>query len=191
MPGPRPSRSRAATFLLLSVVLAACSSGPELRFEDASALVLQPEDVPSPLVSFAEGPSGGSRRVGDAPASGSRGWIARYRNPDPAAESGALVIESRAEVLPDADAAENVLSELRQDYQGKELPSPALGESAWAVSFTQPSLGSDLTYTATGWREENVVASLVVQAREGKLSPEEVFELAQIQDNRIRRALAA
>jgi hypothetical protein len=201
-------RVRASALFLFALVLGGCVVGDagdkQIGQGGLPKLVLQRGDLPDVWTPFNSG-----RQVrADAPAGPrsdpqrfgrSGGWIARFRRSGSQATSGALVIESRADLFASAAGAKDDLSAARTELGtsvggrpvAKPLKDPTVGEEAFAGTILQRSGGDgipDVRFYLIGWRYRNVVASIFVNGFEGKLTFAQAVELARAQQRRIARA---
>jgi hypothetical protein len=160
--------------------------------------VLQPADLPAVFRRFDEGRQvladdpGGSRS--DTDRFGRRdGWKARYHRPGTAQTSGPLVVESRVDLFESSGGATDDLEAAREDLSAGELEwqpidEPGLGDESFAATVVQPGLGEGVRHYQVYWRDDNVMAFLNVNGFEGRVSFEEVLELARKQEGRISQA---
>jgi hypothetical protein len=191
--------ARSLSLLAFVLVLAACGDGeePTVTRAELPRVVLQPGDLPRVWVRFDEG-----RQIGpDAPpgprADRSRfgrleGWKARFRRPGSSTTSGALVIESRADLFEDVDGAERDYDLLANEpipgaTAGRD-PAPQLGDEALAASFLQGNEQNGVRFYVIAWREDNVVAALAANGFARSFTLEQALALARKQARRLARA---
>jgi len=179
------------------LVVAACGGGEDpISSARLPELVLQPADLPGIWVRFDEGRQGRADALPGQRADADRfgregGWKARYRRPGSADTPGPLVIESRADLFADRGGAEDELDVIR-DGRGASLASgarpitaPSIGHDAVAATVRQGAV----RYYLVAWRQENVVATLVVNGFARSFTLADVERLARKQERRIARAL--
>jgi hypothetical protein len=165
-----------------------CSVGGDPASIDAGALesiVLQQEDVGEPFVSFDAGPL----QIVDRPRGGT-GWKARYRRAGSAKTRGPLVVESRVDRFDDAGAAEDGLAAAVQELRTRgwsDVDSPRIGDEAHSLQQRGEAV-TPVQYFMVVWRHANVVASVTASGFVGKLTLEEVLELARAQQGRTEAA---
>jgi len=123
------------------------------------------------------------------------GWKSRYRRRGTVATRGALVLESRADLFPSADAAEDDLEAYEREFSaeladlgGQLLSGVELGEEAAAVTYTQAGSAQAVRVYRLSWRRANATASLTVNGFEGRLSLRDALALARKQDARLAQA---
>jgi hypothetical protein len=172
---------------------------PAIDSRELRHLVLQPGDLPPVWVRFDHG-----RQVqADAPA-GSRadparfgrldGWKARYRRPGTPTTAGPLVVESRADVFDDSEGADRDLDAFRDDARGgggfsfSLVDAPKLGEESVAGTLLQGSGPTAVRFLVIAWRDENVMASVLVNGFARRTSLANALALARKQQKRIERA---
>jgi hypothetical protein len=194
--------ARSASALAVVLLVAACGGDDDEQTVTRAELprvVLQPADLPRAWVRFDEG-----RQIGpDAPpgprADRSRfgrieGWKARYRRPGSSTTSGALVIESRADLFEDVDGAERDYDLLADapipGTTARRDPAPQLGDEALAASFLQGDEQNGVRFYVIAWRDDNVVASLAANGFARSFTLEHALELARKQARRLARAAA-
>jgi hypothetical protein len=191
---------RLLTLLLLPLALAACMGDeePALVQSDLPTLVLQQEDLSGDWIQFtfnpptrADGPTGA--RADPTRFGRTAGWLARYRRPPDAQESGAFVVESRVDLFETSGGADDELEAARAELMEAEqaVDAPELGDEAAAGEAEQQVLSGGVRFYTFVWRHENVAATLVVQAFEEGFRVEEAVALARRQAERITTALGA
>lgn len=189
---------RRLALLLLPLALAACMGDeePTIVEDDLPTLVLQQEDLRGDWIQFtfnaptpADSPTGA--RADPTRFGRTAGWLARYRRPPEAAQSGAFVVESRVELFESTDGAGEELEAARSELAetGQALETPELGDEAAAGTVEQQVLTGDVRFYTFVWRQRNVAATLVVQAFEEGFAFEDAVALARRQERRILRAL--
>ena len=193
---------RLAVSLLLVVALGACDSGPEpIPKERLRSLVLQPVDVGRGFAQFDEGPQDfldyhpGPRR--DPRRFGREGgWKARFRRSG-SGKTGPLLIESRADVFPDEEAAEEDIDAYEEEFSQtvKEAGERAhlltlspIGDRSTAITFDQGQGSGAVRYFRIAWRERNVTAFVGVSGFASSISASDALRLARAQQRRIRAA---
>lgn len=190
---PRP----VSALIALAALLAACSGadGDAIAESKLSRLVLQPSDLSTTWIRFDEGeqvtadaPPG--RRADPTRFGRSGGWKARYRRPGSPATPGPLVIDSRADLFADAEGAkrdfEALETELNASLGGttRRLDAPHVGDEALAATASQ----GPVRYYSIAWRQQNVVAALLVNGFAVSLSFDHALRLARKQERRIEAA---
>jgi hypothetical protein len=188
---------RALALLTIAVLISGCSLGGDddgvsIEKDQLRTLVLQPEDVPSVFSRFDEGRQGiadtpGGSRSDPARFGRVEGWKSRYRRSGGPMTKGPLVIESRADLFESADGAADELDAIEETGLDP-LDEPELGDDARAFQNHQGGSGEGVRYFLIAWREDNVTAALLVSGFEGKLTLENVLELARKQAGRTSRA---
>ena len=109
------------------------------------------------------------------------------------------MIESRADLFESAADADDELSAAKSEVGtaiGSQAPTepladPALGEEAFAATILQRSGGggiANVRFYLISWRQKNVVARILVNGFEGKLTLAQALDLARAQERRIARA---
>lgn len=188
-----------ARCLALGLVLIAtgCGSGERAAIPESSlsTLVLQQTDVRSGYSEFADGAQSrtdahaGPRK--DAQRFGRLGgWIARFSRAGASITTrGPLVIESRADLFPSADAAKKDLRAYEDEYNAapdelgvERVEPPAIGNDAVAFQFGS---GAD-RFVALAWREANATALVVVEG--STISLADAVELARRQQVHLKAA---
>jgi hypothetical protein len=175
------SAAVAAALLLSCCALVACGSGSERNVQpsEAKRLVLQQRDLGSgyaPIGSGAQNPF--TARTVDPKRFGREGgWFADYRRP-PAVTTGALIVQSVADVFGDAKGARSELAAVRSRLEPNGIPAPRLGDEVVAAKVTGTGKPAAVVYTVA-WRQGNVASSLVVTGLSGKLRLGEVVALAR------------
>jgi hypothetical protein len=188
---------RGACLTLLLLALAGCSLADEdeasIDVGDLERLVLQPGDLPRRYLRFDEG-----RQIAAEAPEGMRsdprrfgrrdGWKARYRGP-----AGTPVIESRADLFESADGAEDELDAARADLEESEVEwspigEPGLGDQSFAATYLQGTETNGVRYYRVVWREDNATASILVNGFAGRLTLEDVIELAEAQQHHLSAA---
>ena len=194
-------RSAASGFVLLSLLLPACSGGAEARVErgEIARLVLQRSDLSRGWFEFGFRP----QATADAPP-GTRsdpsrfgrqgGWIARYRRRVAPTARGPHLIESRVDLFGEPDGARQDLEALADELERgavaeQRVDSPRLGDEAIASTTVQRSLFGDVRYYTVVWRQANVVASVLVNGFGRRISLADAVSVARKQERRIERAL--
>jgi hypothetical protein len=180
--------------LLPAATLVGCDTDENIKASEVRSLVLRPADLSEDFGRFDEGPGNSSGR--EPPPAGraepEAGWVARFRHLDPRNTDGPLVIESRARVFEDEDAAQRDLDEYRRELLSggatEVEAGPELGEEAWAVALQQPALPRAVVYFTVAWRRANVTASVTVQGFDGKITLEDTIALARKQEDRLSAA---
>jgi hypothetical protein len=178
-------------------VVAACGGDdePEITTTELPRIVLQPDDLPKVWVLFDEG----RQARADAPA-GRRsdprrfdrveGWKARYRRAGSVNTPGPLVIESRADLFESGDGAEQDFGLLEEELDAtlpdaaRRVAAPELGDEAVAATLLQGTV----RFYSVAWRQENVVAAILVNGFARALTFEQALELARRQERRIAEA---
>jgi hypothetical protein len=193
MLGLRP----ALALIVLAALLAGCSGGDEdaIAESELPRLVLQPSDLSTTWTRFDEGeqitadaPPG---RRADPTRFGRRdGWKARYRRPGSRATPGPLVIDSRVDLFADAEGAKRDFEELEAELNAslgrttRRLDAPEIGDEALAATASQ----GPVRYYSIAWRQQNVVAALLVNGFAVSLSFDHALRLARKQERRIEAA---
>jgi hypothetical protein len=188
--------------LVLVLGLAGCAygggGGATIDLDELPRTVLQPDDLPAIFQRFDEGRQvladdpGGSRS--DRDRFGRRdGWKARYHRSGTPRTAGPLVIESRVDLFESSGGADDDLEAARQDLGEGELEwqpidEPGLGDESFAATVVEPGLGEGVRHYRVYWRDDNVTAFVNVNGFEGRLTLEEVLELARKQEGRISTA---
>ncbi len=186
---------------IVLVAAAGCGSKNDASIArgELPKLVLQPADLPPVFDRFDEGrqlrhdvvpgPRADPGRFGRL-----EGWKARYRRAGSASTSGALVIESRADLYGADDGAERDLGAYRQEFEGLRtsgalatLPKPAIGEDAVAVELRQ----GDVVYFRIAWREHNATASVNVSGFANRTTVGDALAIARKQAARLHAAVRA
>jgi hypothetical protein len=182
------------------LVLAGCSLGggneASITRSELEQLVLQPDDLPRVFVRFDEGrqisaDAPGGRRSDPSRFDRIEGWKARYRRSGTSRTAGPLVIESRADLFESADGAVEDLETARADLREsapawQPIDEPGLGDESFAATSV---VGGGVRYYQVFWRADNATGALDVNGFDGKLSLEDVLELARKQQRRIARAM--
>jgi hypothetical protein len=192
---------RLLALLTIVALTAGCSlgggdgGGASIEEAQLKMLVLQPEDVGREFLRFDEGRQGTADAPGGSRSDPQRfgrvdGWKARYRRSGSAQTRGPLVIESRADLFESADGAADELEAI-EDNDFDTLDEPELGDDARAFQSPQSGTGGGARYYLIVWREDNVTAWLLVSGFEGKITFENVLELARKQAGRTSRAAQA
>jgi hypothetical protein len=191
---------RLLTLLFLALVLAACMGDeePTLGESDLPNVVLQQEDLRGDWIQFtfnAPTPADGLTGARADPTRFGRtaGWLARYRRPPEAQESGAFVVESRVELFETSDGAKEELEAARSELAetAQPLEPPALGAETVAGQVDQQVLTGDVRFYTLVWRQGNAAATVVVQAFENGFAFPDAVGLARRQERRIAAALEA
>jgi hypothetical protein len=188
--------------LVLVLGLAGCGfgggGGATIEQDQLPRIVLQPADLSAVFRRFDEGRQvladdpGGSRS--DRDRFGRRdGWKARFNRPGTAQTPGPLVVESRVDLFESTGGAKDDLAAARQDLSDSELEwqpidEPGLGDESFAATIVQPGLGEGVRHYQVFWRDDNVTAFLTANGFEGRVTLEEVLELARKQEARIAQA---
>jgi hypothetical protein len=188
--------------LVLVLGLAGCAfdggGGVTIDLEELPSTVLQPADLSVVFQRFDEGRQvladnpGGSRS--DRDRFGRRdGWKARYHRPGGQQTGGPLVVESRVDLFESSSGAVDDLEAAREDLTDDELEwqpidEPGLGDESFAATVVEPGLGEGVRHYRVYWRDDNVTAFVNVNGFEGRLTLEEVLELARKQQERISKA---
>lgn len=121
------------------------------------------------------------------------GWIARLRPSDAATITGALVVESRADVFKTQDGAKSDFAAYRVQLSAtnagelKEFAVAGVAQDAMGVTFTQAG-GRTLRFFRIAWRDRNATASVLVEGFEGDLTQDQAVALAQKQEKHIKGA---
>lgn len=187
---------RWALALLLVLLMTGCMSDSSsgTSRDELADLVLQKGDLPPVFELFDEG-----RQVRADLSTGSRadptrfgrveGWKARYRRAGTPQTGGPLVVESRVDLFDSSGGADDELEAHKLEQEEAEgsrlLRAPVLGDEAFAVTLTQPGASSLVRFYLVAWREGDVAASLFVNGFEGKLTFEQVLDLARKQQRRL------
>jgi hypothetical protein len=180
------------------LVVAGCESSPVIPKGKLDALVLSSADVPTGFSEFSNGAQVRLDNQGTVRSDTGRygregGWIARYRRSDTSVTTGALVIESRADLFKDSGGAKSDLGAYRTVLSRtsgsdlKTIPVTGLGEEATGITFTQPG-GRTLRYFRIVWRYRNATASLTVEGFDGEVNLDDALSLARKQQHRIEAA---
>ena len=190
-------RRAVATLALLAALLAGCMGGDSspIEADELKSMVLQRADMPG-FVQFDEGRQGTADQPPGARNDPTRfgregGWKARYRRPGSATSAGPLVVESRADAFGDADGAADELAAHREALaEGLRLTDdrPGLGDESFVATGTQGSGRFAVRFYLVGWRDQNATASVFANGFEGKVTLEQVVELARKQQGRIEDA---
>jgi hypothetical protein len=178
-------------------LVAGCGGGDEAEITKAELprIVIQPDDLPRVWILFDEG----RQALADAPA-GLRsdprrfdrveGWKARYRRAGSVDARGPLVIESRADLFESGDGAEQDFGLLEGELEAtltdaaRRVAAPELGDEAVAATLLQGTV----RFYSVAWRQDNVVAAILVNGFARALTFEQVIELARRQERRIAQA---
>jgi hypothetical protein len=194
-------RVHAVLPLVLAALLGGCSGGDERAIAESKlpTLVLQPGDLSKVWQQFDEGkqvradaPSG--RRADPTRFDRKGGWKARYRRAGTPATPGPLVIESRADLFGDSDGAKKDFGTLADDLDAglggpvKRLEAPELGEEAVAAEALQGTGPAAVRFYSVAWRQDNVVAAMLVNGFARSLTFDDLLDLARKQQARIQRA---
>jgi hypothetical protein len=120
----------------------------------------------------------------------------RYRRADSAATSGPLVVESRADLFVDGDAARDDFTEIEALLdaflpQATEIDAPELGDESLAASYVEQAADRSVRFYFLAWRHGNVTASLSANGFEGRFALADVLEIARAQERRIASAAEA
>ncbi len=199
---------RSALLLLVTALaLAGCSIGGDdggsasIEVGELKNLVLQPGDVPRVFVRFDEGRQGLAEAPGGSRGQQDRfdrleGWKARYRRAGTRQTKGPLVISSLVDVFESTGGAGDDFEALRTDLLEGDLKwqpvdAPHLGDEAVAMTLTEGSGQTEVTYFVIAWREDNVVASLDANGFGGKITLDDVVSLARKQAQRTSEAVAS
>jgi hypothetical protein len=170
-----------AVLLLACCPLAGCGSHSDSTVDvsDAKGLVLQRRDLPSgytPIGSGAQNPF--TANTVDPKRFGRKGgWFADYRRP-PGVTSGALIVQSEADVFGDSKGARSELAADRSRLEPDALPAPRLGDEAAAGKLAGAGKPAAVVYTVA-WRQGNVASSLVVTGLSGKVRLAQVVAIAR------------
>lgn len=189
------SVSRAARFVAAVVAVVAgtgaagCALGggdsPSVDRDSLETTVLHREDVPGSFASFDEGPL----QMADRPR-GADGWKARYRRAGSASTRGPLVIESRVDRFDDSGAAEESLRTIGRELRTggwTSVDPPAIGDDAHAFRQREEAV-TPVEYVMVVWRHANAIASVTASGFAGKVTLDEVVELARAQQRRLEAA---
>jgi hypothetical protein len=184
-----------ALIVLLSAACAGDDSSP-IEPAELKDVVLQPADLGSGFVRFDEGKQARIDQPGGTLADVERfgredGWKARYRRPGSAATAGPLVVESKVDGFDSSDGAARELAEAREnlpDGLRADEGAPDLGEDAFVATGTEGSGQFAVRSYLVRWRQENAAASLLANGFEGKITREQVLELARRQQQRLADA---
>jgi hypothetical protein len=191
---------RASLLLAALALLGGCSGDGDGAISEGKLpeLVLQPDDLPRVWSQFDEGRQGladapAGRRADPARFGRKGGWKARYRRAGSVRTQGPLVIESRADLFADADGARRDLDALEDDLEASLGGSSKhveadIGEEAVAASALQGTGRRAVRFYSVAWRQDNVVAAMLVNGFASSLTLEEVLRLARRQEERIARA---
>ncbi|MDX6511540.1 MAG: hypothetical protein QOE36_1044 [Gaiellaceae bacterium] len=191
---------RAATILLLAVLVAGCSgssASPKLKSGDLAKLVLQPSDLSKVFDRFDEGrqiradfhpgPRAKPDRFGRQD-----GWKARYKRAGGATTPGPLVIESRADVFGDSGGAKKDLDAYAEEFSGtggaRPVDAPKLGDGSRAFEIGQGTATSGVTYYLIAWRDGRFTASLNVSGFTGRVTFADALALARKQEAHLAAA---
>lgn len=121
------------------------------------------------------------------------GWVSRLRPSDSATASGALVVESRADVFKTLDGAKSDFAAYRVQLSAanagdlKEFAVPGVAQDAMGVTFTEAG-GRTLRFFRIAWRDRNATASITVEGFDGDLTQAQAVGLAQKQERHIKGA---
>jgi hypothetical protein len=196
---------RRLLLLTAVVLLAGCSltggdDGASVEVGELKQLVLQPEDVDPAFLRFDEGKQGLTDLPGGRPAEQGRfgrqgGWKARYRRAGTRQTSGPLVIASLVDVFESTSGAkdefETVQTELRDgELEWQPTDAPRLGDEAVAMSLTQGTGQTKVSFFLVAWRDDNAVASIEANGFGDKITLDDAVALARKQEERIARAAA-
>jgi hypothetical protein len=191
---------RIALPMLLLALGAGCMGGDSAPIErsELKDVVLQPADLPRVFVQFDEGRQVRADQVLGAPGGPTRfgrqdGWQARYRRPGTRMTRGPLVVESKADIFETANGARDELDGDRSALlEGLRVSGEAsgLGDESFVATGTQGSGAFAVRFYLVEWRYENAAASLLVNGFEGKLTRQQVVELARKQQWRMEEAAA-
>ncbi|HEY3187484.1 MAG TPA: hypothetical protein VGJ70_08410 [Solirubrobacteraceae bacterium] len=158
--------------LLVVAALAGCGSHARSGVDASKArtLVLQPSDLPDGYTSIGGGAENPftAREVDPKRFGRKGGWFADYRRPPPAT-TGALIVQSTADVFGDAKGAARELAADR-DRLGADnaVAIPRIGDESLAAKMVGAGTPAALIYTIA-WRQRNVASSVVVTGLNGKL----------------------
>jgi hypothetical protein len=175
------ARSRLPLAALLAVLaLAGCGSHESgVSAAKARKLVLQPSDLPPGYTSIGGGASNPFTAGSADPTRFGRkgGWFADYRRP-PAVTTGALIVQSAADVFGDAKGAARELAADQRRLAANAIPAPGVGEESFASRVMGAGKPAAVVYTLV-WHQRNVTSSLVVTGLDGKLRIGQVVALAR------------
>jgi hypothetical protein len=181
---------------MLVAFIAACSGGDGGAIGESKLprLVLQPSDLPETFIRFDEGeqvpadaPSG--RRADPTRFDRKGGWKARYRRTE-IERPGPLVVESRADLFEGEEDAKRDFDLLAEDLSrslggvSEQLEAPGVGAEAVAATARQGTV----RYYSIAWRQQNVVAALLVNGFAVSLRFDHALQLAHKQEGRIGAA---
>jgi hypothetical protein len=188
---------RAALAIVTVLLLAGCGhGGATFAVSQLPSLVLQAKDVGSGYASFDSGP----QVLNDQPR-GHRdlqrygrlgGWKARYRRVGKA-QTGPLVIESRADVFGDDGGAHKELAAYATQFEpldrepGMQVSvtrADSPGEESVRIAIRQ----GRLVYAYVAWREHNVTAAVTASGLAASVSLQDAVRLARKQARRIAPA---
>jgi hypothetical protein len=120
------------------------------------------------------------------------GWKSRYRRPGTSETRGALVLDSRADLFPSAEAAGDDIEAYEQEFSaevaelgGTRLDRIELGEESVVVTYTQAGAARAVRFYRLAWRRSNATASLTVNGFDGRLALGDALALARKQDARL------
>jgi hypothetical protein len=187
--------------ILIVVVAAGCSlTGDDdgtatISRKELSRLVLLRGDLPRVFVQFDGGPQGRADLPPGERSDPSRfgreaGWKSRFRRPGSATTRGPLVIESRADLFDSSDGARQDLDALEMSGFSEEEPPPNLGDEGRALA-TPEGPAQTVRYFLIAWRDENLLATILVSGFQGKISFTDASTLAQKMQARIGRAASS
>ena len=127
------------------------------------------------------GPRGDPRRFGRQ-----GGWEARYRREG---AGGPQVVESRADVLRDADGSERAMDAARPRAPERPLAVPRIGAESVGSTRRQDSLAGAVRFYSIVFRTANATGSVTVQGLDGRVSVADAVRLARAQQRRIETEL--
>jgi len=181
----------------LVLIATGCGLGERAAIPESSlsTLVLQQTDLRNGYSEFADGAQGRNDAHSGPRKDEQRfgrlgGWISRFSRAGASITTrGPLVVESRADLFPSADAAKKDLRAYEDEYNAaadelgvEPVEPPSIGNDAVAFRFGS---GAD-RFVAFAWREANATALVVVEG--SSISLADAVELARRQQVHLKAA---
>lgn len=100
------------------------------------------------------------------------------------------MVESRADVFAHSDGASQDFDAARAELgkTWRQVDAPDLGDASIAATMLQRVVAGDVRYFTILWRDDNVVASLLVQGFDERMTLDDAAALARLQQTRIGAA---